>query len=71
MVEDRLEVVHVMKKQIVIHIKNCIKIKAKVYDGNRKVVGRITRVFGPVSNPYALINFTDEVKDYDKLSVRC
>ncbi len=71
MMADKLEIVHVMKRQAVIHVKNCIKIKARVYDSNQKVVGRVTRIFGPVSNPYALVSFNDEMKDYSNMTVRC
>ena len=71
MQDDHLEVIHVMKNQIVIHIKGCIKIKAKVFDGGKRPIGIVTRIFGPVSNPYALINFNEEISDYSNLSVRC
>ena len=71
MQDDHVEVVHVMKRQIVIHVKECIKIKAKVFDGGKKPIGIVTRIFGPISNPYALINFNEEISDYSNLSVRC
>ncbi len=69
--KENLEIVHVMNKQLVVRAGQCTKIKAKVLDQNDKIVGRLMKIFGPVSNPYGLVNLNEEVKEPDKLRLIC
>lgn len=66
-----IEIVHSMNKQLVIRVGNCTKIKAKLVDENDKVVGRLMKVFGPVSNPYGLINLNEEISGNQNLRLTC
>ena len=68
---ENLEIVHVMSKQLVIRAGQCTKIKAKILDENDKTVGRLMKIFGPVSNPYGLVNLNEEVKEPGKLRLIC
>ncbi len=69
--EENLEIVHVMTKQLIIRAGQCTKIKAKVLDENDNTVGRLMKIFGPVSNPYGLVNLNKEVKEPQKLRLIC
>lgn len=69
--KENLEIVHVMNKQLVVRAGQCTKIKAKVLDQNDKIVGRLMKIFGPVSNPYGLVNLNEEVKEPEKLRLIC
>lgn len=60
-----------MTRQLVIRVGQCTKMKAKIVDENNKTVGRLMKVFGPVSNPYGLVNLNEEVSEPEKLRLDC
>ncbi len=69
--EEQIRLVHKMNKQLVIRLGDCVKMKAKVVDEKNKTVGRIGRIFGPVSDPYGLVNLSEEVSEPEKLRLIC
>lgn len=69
--QERCEIVSMKNKEIVVRIKECIKMYAKAYDNNGRNVGRLVRVFGPVSKPYGLIRMNPDVKDLNEIYVKC
>ncbi len=69
--EVGVEIVHRLNKQLVVRISDCLKIRAKVVSENGKVVGRVTRVFGPVKAPYALLNMNENYPEAEKFRVVC
>lgn len=71
MTQDRIVLVHRMNKQLVIRVGQCTKMKAKVVDENDKIVGRLMKIFGPVSNPYGLVNMNEDVSEPEKLRLTC
>lgn len=71
MAQENIEIVHMMTRQLVIRVGQCTKMKAKIVDENNKTVGRLMKVFGPVSNPYGLVNLNEEVSEPEKLRLDC
>lgn len=68
---ENIEIVHRMNKQLVIRAGNCIKIKARLVDKDNNTVGRLMKIFGPVSNPYGLINLNEEISETNNLRLTC
>ena len=69
--EESIVLVHRLNRQLVIKVNNCIKIKAKLVDSRKTPVGRVTRIFGPVKSPYALVSLNEEIAEPDKLRIVC
>ncbi len=69
--EESVEVVHRLNKQLVVKISKCIKIKAKVVDKQNRTIGRVTRIFGPVKSPYALLSMNEEPTESSDLRIVC
>lgn len=69
--EEIVEVVHRMNKQVVVRVSQCIKIKAKAVDEKNRAVGRVTRIFGPVKSPYALLSMNEEAGADAKIRLIC
>lgn len=68
---ETIEIVHRMNRQLVIRAGQCTRMKAKVVDEKDKVVGRLMKVFGPVSNPYGLVNLNEDVSESEGLRLLC
>jgi len=50
-------VIHISPgKKAVIRTTRPLKIGEKVFDGNKKVIGRVSDVFGPIKSPYIEVN---------------
>ncbi len=69
--EESVEVVHLMKKQVVVRVSRCIKIKARAVDENNRTIGRVTRIFGPVKAPYALLSMNEDTSPDTKIRLIC
>ncbi len=69
--EESIEVVHLMNKQIVVRLSKCIKMKAKAVDDKNRTIGRVTRIFGPVKAPYALLSVNEEIGPDTKIRLIC
>ncbi|WP_188681818.1 Gar1/Naf1 family protein [Thermogymnomonas acidicola] len=67
---EKCEVVSRVGQEIVVRVHNCVKMHARVFDANRREVGRVIRVFGPVASPYALVALNQQA-DADGLFIRC
>ena len=68
---EKCEIVSMKNKEIVVRIKECIKMYAKAYDENGRNIGKLVRVFGPVSNPYGLIRINPDAKGPEEIYVKC
>lgn len=69
--QENLVIVHNMNKQLVIRVGQCTKMKAKVVDENNRTIGKLMKIFGPVKNPYGLVNLNEEVSEPEKLRLIC
>lgn len=69
---EKCEIVHKRKGELVIKLDQCVKIQAKVFDSNDKNIGKIIRIFGPVSKPYGLVKI-DKLEDekLERVLVKC
>ncbi|KJE49677.1 MULTISPECIES: H/ACA ribonucleoprotein complex subunit GAR1 [Acidiplasma] len=65
------QIVHKRNNEILIRINNCLSLHGKIYDSNEKAIGRITRILGPVSNPYALAYLASVDYSPEKVYVKC
>jgi rRNA processing protein Gar1 len=67
----RCEILNVRGKDVTIRLNDCVKMNSKIYDNTGRMVGKIVRIFGPVTSAYGLVSIfpsSDEVKE---LYVRC
>ncbi len=64
-------IVHIKNNEILIRINGCVAIHQKIFDENDKPMGKITRVLGPVSHPYALAYMGNKNENTDKIYVKC
>lgn len=64
-----LEISHRLDNQLVVKMKGCPKIRSKVYDSKGNNVGRLIRIFGPVSSPYGLVSVSKPVDADENLTV--
>ncbi len=64
-------IIHTMNNEVLISINNCIGIHNKIYDESDNSIGKITRVLGPVSHPYALAYLAKKDMDINKIYVKC
>ena len=68
---EKCDIVSMRNKEVVVRVKECIKMYAKAYDKEGRNIGRLVRVFGPVSKPYGLIRMNPDVKNADEIYVKC
>jgi RNA-binding protein len=57
-------VLHVTKRGIVLQAEQTPKLGVPVYNGERKRVGQVWDVFGPIGNPYVLIRPAQEAGEH-------
>ncbi len=67
----KCNIVHIKNNEILIRINECAAINQKIFDEYDKPIGKITRVLGPVSHPYALAYMGSKNENTDKIYVRC
>lgn len=51
------------KEEVIVRSKQAPKIGEEALDGDGKIIGEISDVFGPVDGPYAVIRLTQKKKD--------
>ncbi len=71
MEQKYIEIVHKLNKQLVIRVGQCTIMKAKIVDRDNKTVGRLMKIFGPVTNPYGLVSLNEEIAEPEKLTLEC
>jgi len=64
-------IIHIINNELLININNCIAIHNKIYDEHENTIGKITRILGPVSHPYALAYLNKKDMDLKKVYVKC
>ncbi len=55
------KVVHFTKRGLVIRLEREPKLGEAIYNGERRRVGQLLDIFGPVSSPYALVRPAREI----------
>ena len=65
------DIIHIINNEILININNCIGIHNKIYDENDNSMGKITKILGPVSHPYALAYLAKKDMNIKKIYVKC
>ncbi len=67
----KCNVVHIMNNEILIKISDCIGIHNKIVNEKDELIGKIVRILGPVSSPYALAYMVKKPDDMSNLYVKC
>ncbi|MGC8505497.1 MAG: hypothetical protein ACP5NK_02150 [Thermoplasmata archaeon] len=69
--EGKMEVVSVKGDEVLVRLKDCLKMDARVTDKSGRVLGKVVRIMGPVKEPYGLIKMKGGVKPEDDLYIKC
>jgi rRNA processing protein Gar1 len=69
--EGKLDIVSARADEVLVRLGNCLKMDAKVVDNSGKVLGKIVRIMGPVSEPYGLIKLRGNVELEGNLFIKC
>lgn len=67
----RCEILNVRGKEVTIRLNECIKMNTKIFDRAGRVIGKITRIFGPVSSAYGLVSVFPSSEEVKELYVKC
>jgi rRNA processing protein Gar1 len=69
--EGKLDIISVRADEVLVRLGNCLKMDAKVVDNSGRVLGKIVRIMGPVSQPYGLIKLRGSVELEGNLFIKC
>ena len=64
-------IIHIFNNEILMNIDNCIRLHNKIYDENDNNIGKITKILGSVSHPYALAYLAKKDMDIKKIYIKC
>jgi len=64
-------VVHTFNNEVLLKASNCIGLHNKLVNEHDAVIGKITKVLGPVADPYALAYIASKDDNIQKLYIKC
>ena len=64
-------IIHAFNNEILLKADNCIELHNKLVNEHDAVIGKITKILGPVRNPYALAYISGIDSDIQKIYVKC
>ncbi len=67
----KCEILNMRGKEVTIRLNDCVKMNSKIYDKTGKTIGKITRIFGPVSSAYGLVSVFPASGEVKELYVKC
>jgi RNA-binding protein len=64
-------VVHTFNNEILLKINDCIGLHNKLVNEHDAVIGKVTKILGPVSDPYALAYIASKDENIQKVYIKC
>ncbi len=64
-------IIHTFNNEILLKADNCIELHNKLVNEHDAVIGKITKILGPVKDPYALAYISGKDSDIQKIYVKC
>jgi rRNA processing protein Gar1 len=64
-------IIHTFNNEILLKTDDCIGVHNKLVNEHDVVVGKITKILGPVKAPYALAYISGKDLDIQKIYVKC
>lgn len=69
--EETCTVIGGKGRELVIKPQKCLKMNISVFNRNNSTIGKITKIFGPVKSPYALVTTRENVSGVQEVILRC
>lgn len=58
-------------RELVIKPQKCLKMNINVYNRSNSAIGKVTKIFGPVRSPYALVTTRENISGVQEVVLRC
>ncbi|WP_393971966.1 hypothetical protein OXIME_000561 [Oxyplasma meridianum] len=69
--EETCKVIGGKGRELVIKPQKCLRMNIGVFNRNNSNIGKITKIFGPVKDPYALVTIKENVSGVEEVILRC
>ncbi len=73
-VEIRMESLKIIERkgdELLVQLGKCFRMDARVYGANGEDIGKMMRIMGPTSSPYALVKLKKPDYQESEVKVRC
>ncbi|MEM0140022.1 MAG: hypothetical protein QXZ44_05370 [Ferroplasma sp.] len=69
--KSKCDIVNISNNNILLKITDCIGLHNKIVNEKDELIGKIIKILGPVSAPYALAYIVKKPENMDNIYVEC